>query len=398
MDIGFDRLFKAIDRETFVRDYLDRRVHHETGSVRDVDRLFSWAKLNDLLERPKLWDGRSVEMALGGKVLDPREYCRPGAGRSGEQILRPDRQKVTALLQKGATFVLDFLGGIDPEIAATSRCIERLFGTNVSCNLYCSWQRVQGYASHFDTTDVIAIQIEGEKTWNIYEGRFPEATFSPGIRPSDFTVEQHNRMKGKLALQVTARPGDILYLPRGLYHDALATDAASLHLSFGATPQVGFTVVGMLAAEAQKQEFLRKRLPHFEDREELAVHLAAVGDHLKTMLTDPAFIDFVAGYLRERTFEKVSGYRFPDRSTDGYFYVARRRPEIRAEGGRTVLRAATGAPLPIAAEDRAMLDWVLEREVFWLSELAAAHGARGAAGERLLAALIERRVVFPIHV
>src|SRR3546814_11910785 len=125
--------------------------------------------------------------------------------------------------------------------------------------MYCSWQRVPGYASHFDTMDVVAIQIEGEKLWNIYEGRFSEATFSPGIRPSDFTPEQITGMKGRVAQQIVMRPGDILYLPRGVFHDAVATDTASLHLSFGATPLVGFTVVGMMAREAPKQEFLRRR-------------------------------------------------------------------------------------------------------------------------------------------
>src|SRR3546814_13099471 len=86
--------------------------------------------------------------------------------------------------------------------------------------MYCSWQRVPGYASHFDTMDVVAIQIEGEKLWNIYEGRFSEATFSPGIRPSDFTPEQITGMKGRVAQQIVMRPGDILSLPLGVFPDA----------------------------------------------------------------------------------------------------------------------------------------------------------------------------------
>ena len=122
----------------------------------------------------------------------------------------------------------------------------------------------------------------------------------------------------------------------------------------------------MLASEAPKQEFLRRRLPHFEDREELAGYLAAVGDHLAAMLREPAFVDQMIGYLKDRTFEKVSGYRFPDRSGDRYFYVSRHRPEM-----------------PADPDDAAMLGWILEREVFWLSELNAAHGARGAIDDVL---------------
>lgn len=397
MDIRFDQLFKSIDRETFIRDYLDRKPLHDPGAVRDVERLFSWEKLNDLLERPKLWDGKSVEMAVEGRVVDPQLYCRPGVGRMGEQNLRPDRAKVAAQLQKGATFVLDFLEGVDPEIAAVTRCLERLFGSHASCNMYCSWKSVAGYGSHFDTMDVFAIQIAGEKIWNLYEGRFPEATFTPGIRPFDYSPEQHDKMKRGVAQRITMRPGDILYLPRGLYHDALATDQASLHLSFGVTPMVGFTVAGMLASECPKREFFRKRLPHFEDRDALAAHLSELGDQLKTMLEDPAFVDFVAGYLKDRTFEKVAGYRFPDRGTDQYFFVTRDRVDLEESGdGLSVRKGDAGGRLQ--ASDRGLAEWVLGREVFWLSELVSAHGDRGEAGQRAFQSLIDLGIVTPIHV
>ena len=263
--------------------------------------------------------------------------------------------------------------------------------------MYCSWKRVRGYASHFDTMDVFAIQIEGEKTWNIYEGRFPEAVSVPGIRPSDFSKEQHDGMKGAVAQQITTRPGDILYIPRGLYHDAIATDQASLHLSFGATPSVGFTVVGMLASEMQKPEFYRRRLPHFEDRSALAKALADVGDHLKGVLNDPAFVEHVAAYLKERTFEKVTGYQFPDRTADGYFFVTRHAPPIIEDDDRINVRHGD-ATMSFAREDRPMLEWILAREVFWLSALSEAHGTRGPAGDQLIKSLIASRIIFPIQV
>lgn len=271
--IPFTRLFRDIDRERFLNEYFDRAPYYEQGAVSNVTELFSWSAMNDLLDRPKLWNGESIEMALGGQVLPAAQYCRPGHDRTGQPGLRPDRTKVTAMLQKGATFVLDFLEGVDPQIGSVARCIERLTGANTSCNAYCSWQSVPGYASHFDTMDVFAIQIEGEKKWNLYEGRFPQAVFVPGSRPSDFTREQHDQMKGKIAQEITTRPGDILYIPRGIYHDALATDTASLHLSFGATHAVGFTIVEMIGREMQGQEYFRRRLPHFEDRGELVAYL-----------------------------------------------------------------------------------------------------------------------------
>ena len=69
--------------------------------------------------------------------------------------------------------------------------IERLTGAP-TCNAYCSWKGA-GYESRFDVMDVFAIQIEGEKLWNIYGGRAPSPAFMPGVSPADFSVEQHAR-------------------------------------------------------------------------------------------------------------------------------------------------------------------------------------------------------------
>jgi len=33
--------------------------------------------------------------------------------------------------------------------------------------------------------------------------------------------------------QITLKPGDLLYSPRGQYHDALASKSSSIHLAFG---------------------------------------------------------------------------------------------------------------------------------------------------------------------
>jgi hypothetical protein len=397
MEVGFDALAKKIDRATFLRDHFDKAPYVEQGAVSNVEALFSWAKMNDLLERPKLWDGRSMEMALNHKMLRPAEYMRPGIGRTGDQIMRPDRGKITHFLREGATIVLDFLEGIDPEIAALTRCIERLTGTNTSCNVFCSWKAVPGYGSHFDTMDVFAVQIEGEKTWNLYDGRFPEATSVPGLRSTDFSPEKLNEMRGSVIKTVTMKPGDLLYIPRGVFHDALATDQASLHLSFGATHSVGFTVVQMLGAELQRDPYFRRKIPHFEDRAELDAYLKGIGQALNGALADPKFGDFLVGYLKDRAFEKVMGYRFPERDSDQYFFVTRHTPDTVQEGGRLIVKARDGA-VPLDPADAPMVDWILEREAFWLSELSAAHGGRGPAGEAALKALVAGRVLYPVQV
>ena len=43
-------------------------------------------------------------------------------------------------------------------------------GVKLQANLYLSSQKRQGFQVHFDTHDVFAVHVMGEKTWMVYEG------------------------------------------------------------------------------------------------------------------------------------------------------------------------------------------------------------------------------------
>ncbi len=394
-DFQFADLFKKISRRDFIETYHDKQAYYEAGAIGKVGELFSWAQLNDLFNRPKLWNGEMMELAINGQVLPPPQYSNPGMGRLGERVLRPDREKVNHFLRQGATLVLDYLEGIHPEIRNISTCIERLTGTLVSCNAYCSWQSVQGYASHFDTMCVFAIQIEGEKTWNIYDGRVNEPMAIPGARPGDFSREQHDRQKGRVAREIVMRPGDVLYLPRGLYHDALATDAASLHLSFGATYLAGYTAISLLIGELQREEFFRKRLPHFDSSAEISRYLTEVGEEVARRMADQGFQGRVRDHILRNLGDKIAGNRLPDRRSDRYYLVTRQELRLVRRGSSWRLEGGL-KPLDVPTELTDIVRLVAETESFWLSELPGATELPQSALGDLLTALERNDVVFPV--
>ena len=288
--------------------------------------------------------------------------------RVGERVLRPDGQRINHFLRQGATLVLDYLEGIHPEVKGVANCIERLTGTMTSANAYCSWKGVKGYASHFDTMCVFAIQLEGEKVWNLYKGRVNEPMELPGSSPSDFTVEQHDAQKGPVDQQIVMKPGDVLYLPRGLYHDALATDTASLHLSFGASYLAGFTAVSILVQEMQKEEFFRRRLPHFDDQGELANYLTEVGKVAAQRMADPTFHDRVSEHMRQNLGDKVSGQRLPSREADRCYMTTRHHSKLVRRGSKWRLDAKN-VSLDVSAEMADLVKDIVSKEVFWLSEI-----------------------------
>jgi hypothetical protein len=88
--------------------------------------------------------------------------------------------------------------------------------------------------------DVIVVQLYGSKVWRIEQ---PSPVFQ--LPPTDVTLPLGERHFSKNALRsvVTLRPGDVLYLPRGVIHNTTASDAASgsLHLSIGVESSPRFT-------------------------------------------------------------------------------------------------------------------------------------------------------------
>ena len=62
-------------------------------------------------------------------------------------------------------------------------------------------------------------------------------------------------------LNVVLEPGDVLYIPRGHWHYALALDRPSLHLTLGVHGQTGISVLEWLIEALKEDETWRQNLP-----------------------------------------------------------------------------------------------------------------------------------------
>jgi ribosomal protein L16 Arg81 hydroxylase len=75
---------------------------------------------------------------------------------------------------------------------------------------------------HRDDADVLAVQLHGEKRWQVYGG------------PADgaWQPEREEGDPGARTLDAVLRPGEVLYVPRGFAHAATAVgEGPSVHLS-----------------------------------------------------------------------------------------------------------------------------------------------------------------------
>lgn len=130
----------------------------------------------------------------------------------------------------GATVVLAALEKFHAPLRCLCVELEALFGCPFQTYAYLTPPEAQGPPAHYDTHDVIVLQVEGSKHWRIWE--------SPWLLPMrmsenayDHEAVAHIAERTKPITKVTLEPGDSLYLPRGFIHAAETGEEPSLHVS-----------------------------------------------------------------------------------------------------------------------------------------------------------------------
>lgn len=281
---SFSDLLAPVTVPRFRRDHLDRAPLHVPGPSDKYATVMSWDGLNRLLDMTAIWSDKSLQLALDRRMIPAERYCRRTQDRDGRPVLRPEPSTVRRLLDQGASLLLNDIDTLSPGLRRLADRVEGATGGKVQINLYCSWRERQAFDSHFDTHDVYALQIAGQKRWTVYQGRLDQPIANPAFK----TLGQayHDTAKGMPQLTVELQPGDLLYVPRGQYHDALATGKASIHLAVGVTQPIGIDVVNLLFEQALADPLFRRRLP---EAAMLAGHLDGLAARTRGWLGGPDF-------------------------------------------------------------------------------------------------------------
>jgi hypothetical protein len=376
--LSFAEILAPVAPDTFFAEYHGRKTLHVPGAAGKFADMMSWPKLNALLNMTAVWTNHSFTMALDGAMVPPHEYCRPGmAHATGAAALQPDAARVTALLERGASLVLNDIDTFNPGLTAVARVLEEAFESRVQANLYCSWRERRAFPSHFDNHDVYALHVEGEKLWRVYEGRLDNPIAHPAFQgqPASF----HEKAKGKIAAEILLKPGDLLYIPRGTYHDAIARSDGTIHVAFGATAMIGLDLVSSLFERAVHESLFRADFPrrHAPGGDKaFESHVRALASKLAEMAADPATLAhcraFQDGYRYPR-----GGFGLASRSPAGFFAnsatyrIVDDSFTVVRHGGDWMLRRGNKATAIPPGLDRPVA-WIIERRRFALTELAAA--------------------------
>lgn len=275
---SFRQLIDPMPPEKFFQDYCHKRPVHIPGQPGKFGSVMSWDDLNAILDM-SVWTARSLQLSLDRQRIPPAAYCRNGVDRNQMQVLQPDAEKLLGFLKRGASLLLNEIETLHPGVCSVMETIEAAHGGRGNANLYCSWKQHQAFDSHFDRHEVYALQILGEKRWQIYEGRAENPIEHPAFL--NMPQAEYDRMKGRVAQEIVMRPGDLLYLPRGQFHDALASSDASLHVTFSCSEPIGLEWLTKLWELAVRDPLFRADLPPCktsEDEEQFIQHLSRLSE------------------------------------------------------------------------------------------------------------------------
>ena len=368
-DFTFRQLIHPVSPEEFFGTIWEQRPLHVPGAADKFARIFSWQEFNRLLNMSKLLSERTLKVVLDGADVDPADYGHVGQNREGYQAIVPDSAEVVSLLRRGATVTLDLIETLSPGIAAVSSALQTATGGVAVCNAYCSWQAHQGFMAHFDTTDVIAIHIEGSKRWRLYEGRYENSIDMEGHNYGSFPPEHHAHAKGRILEEVEMTPGDFLYLPRGQYHEAVAASEASLHLSFGIGQPTGIDVISRLLRSLPDEALFRKNLPHFDRPQAHREHMSAIADRLHQILTQAGLSDQIRDWQRDRALTENHGrFDLPSRDRSTLYRVRSMGVSVEFMGGAPTL-VFPGGKLTLEPDESDVASWIVARDYVDESEL-----------------------------
>ena len=270
---SFASTIRPLSVDNFLGNHWGRTFAHIPGERGRFQGLLSWSEVNGMLQKHRLEPPR-LRLARNGAFAAKSSYLR----YEGERVPHVVPEGLSRQLRDGYTLIIDAVDDMVDGVMALAEDFERTLHEGVQVNLYAGWREQQGFNRHCDTHDVVVLQVFGKKYWRVYEGGRPH--------PLKNDSAPNAEVPAKVVWEGLLEQGDVLYLPRGWWHEASGVGELTLHLTFGIHPRTGLDLVRWMADELRDSAEFRAPLLRFGTAEEKAAQYGELRRQLVEKLDD----------------------------------------------------------------------------------------------------------------
>src|SRR5581483_8017293 len=188
-----------------------------------------------------------LKLYRDGQALDPSQYLTPAMFG----VPRVDAGRLVLSLAQGASLILDDVQEMAPQVRDLMGAFQDALQTDAFANLYAGWHNNNAFSRHWDPQEAVVLQLAGRKRWRVYRPTRPNPLQHDDVPPPTAAP----------AWEGTINDGDVLYIPRGWWHDAFPLGEPSLHLTVSLTPPTALDYLGWVMSRLKNNAELRASLP-----------------------------------------------------------------------------------------------------------------------------------------
>ncbi len=364
MPTALESLLAPIDPFEFREQYYGKRALLIRGHPNKFGDLFTWDDLN--------------------RLLNSLAYPHPNVSISAPGT-RVQAETHTAIIEEcraGAAMIVSQLQLFDPKVGELVRALEAETGEPMAVTLILSQPAQTAFARHYDRKDVFVLHLDGHKGWSVYDRTVEKPVLG--------MVEQREASPSQPSMEFEMAPGDVLYIPRGHWHQALAQRGPSMHLSMVMAGRTGIDFLTWLVETLRSDVRFRDELPlSFADeaadvREtRLREHVARLGDALLSRFRDD---ETIQSFIRHCVLSDrdVRRFKFPAQLFESpgaqlhvrHFSRPARQRFVLSDGpteDRITLRV-WGHTLPFPKSAKPLIEFIVSRTAFAYEEAQAHAG------------------------
>lgn len=223
-----ENFLAPVSADDFFTNYWERdRLHISRRRSGLYDALFSLQDVDRWLASTKINDADALVLAAPEGADSGKRQCRPG------EIAM---EEIYDLFAKGYSLVLNRLEETWPPLARLREMLGGVFCGDIGINVYLTPLGSRTFPVHIDSHDVFVLQVYGTKLWRLHEFEHLPIMRLDYRKDLNYPTYWSHPERAPLLQELCLETGDLLYIPRGMPHCAIARDEPSLHLTVSINP------------------------------------------------------------------------------------------------------------------------------------------------------------------